>query len=251
MWFRETLAMRRVLIVYTIVIAAIAALNAWGAGDAGGIYFTQATLGAAGVSASVLAIFVGNRLGRERGKMATSALLRPISREGYAWTIFAVDSATLVLAYTIAATLIVGTYQAAHGFPPLDLRGASLLTCVILPLGGVFAFYGLMTVCSVLTRGSRFVAILVGPLTWILYLAANVQVHAIARPFQLVGIINPTMYLMAAIANVEASAHPGTMKLQETGVFGVLPLSLDATILYSIALSSLLLATLSWKRAEI
>ncbi len=95
MWYKEALAMRRALIVYAIVIAAIAVLNAWGAGDEGGIYLTQAMLVVAALTTSILALITGNSLGSERGDMARTALLRPISRGGYAWTVFAVDIAAL------------------------------------------------------------------------------------------------------------------------------------------------------------
>ncbi len=155
MWYKEALSTRRALVAYAIVIGAIAMLNAWAAGDEGGIYVTQATLGAGAVTTSILALFVGTSLGAERRDMARTALLRPISRERYAWTVFGVDIAALCVAYIGAAVIIIATFQAAHGFPPMDRHGVSLLTCVVLPLGAVLAWYGLTTACSVTSRGSR------------------------------------------------------------------------------------------------
>jgi len=250
MWYKEALSTRRALVAYAIVIGAIAMLNAWAAGDEGGIYVTQATLGAGAVTTSILALFVGTSLGAERRDMARTALLRPISRERYAWTVFGVDIAALCVAYIGAAVIIIATFQAAHGFPPMDRHGVSLLTCVVLPLGAVLAWYGLTTACSVTSRGSRVVAVLIGPVCYVLWLGATAQVRQVAKAFQALCVVNPMMYLMAAIERVERQAHPNTLSLHDSGFYGMLPLAADATILYAIGIGALLVATLAWKRAE-
>jgi hypothetical protein len=139
MWYREALAVRRSLIVYAIVIVAIGAFNAWGAGDSGGIYLSQA-IAVATVAASILALVVGTSLGSELGETAHSALMRPISRAGYAWTVFAVNVIALVIAYLGGLVIFVGTYEAAHGLAPIDLRGVSALTAAALPVGTMLAW---------------------------------------------------------------------------------------------------------------
>lgn len=215
MWYKEALAMRRALVVYAIVIGVIAVLNAWGAGDEGGIYLTQATLGVAVVTTSILALIAGNSLGNECGDMARTALLRPISRGGYAWTVFAVDIAALFVAYVGAAAIVIATFQAAHGFAPMDLHGVSLLTCVVLPFGAVLAWYGLTTVCSVTSRGSRVVAVLIGPISYVLWLGATAEVRNVAKSFQVLCVVNPLMYLTAAAERVERQAHPNTLSMHD------------------------------------
>jgi hypothetical protein len=251
MWYKEALAMRRALIVYAIVVVVIAALNAWGAGDSGGIYVSQA-FDAGSFFGIILALVVGTSLGSERGAQARSALLRPASRERYAWTVFAVDLLALAVAYLLGTGIFTGAYQAAHGFPPMDLSGVTVMTAVILPLAAIFAFYGLASACAVATRAAPASSILVGPICLALWVGAEIYAWPAARIFRVLCFANPLMYVAAAVARIERVAHPATIAAASGGDFyAALPVAADAGVLLAIAAVALLVATFLWKRAEV
>lgn len=249
MWYKEALAVRRALIVFGLVVAALGVFNAWGAGDTGGIYMSQAVFAATLVTC-MLALIVGASLGRERATLARSALLRPIAREAYAWTVFAVDVAALLVAYAVSLFLIAGTYELAHGLAAMDMRGITPMTLLILPFGAIVATYGITEVCGITSRGNATVTVAIGPVFIALWLGAAVYGWGVARLFQVLCLLNPLMYLATAFEHVELYAHPGTVGSLRNGVYDALPVSADTTILLAIALASLIVATLAWKRAE-
>jgi hypothetical protein len=251
MWYKEALAMRRALVVFAIVVAVLGALNAWGAGDSGGIYLSQA-LDVACFAAIVLALVVGTHLGSERGAQARLALLRPVPRERYAWTIFVVDMVALVVAYGLGVLFIAGTYEAAHGFAPMDFHGVTATTAVLLPLAAIFAFYGLTALCAVAARGALAVSLLVGPVCLVVWVGGAIYRWPAAQAFRLVCIVNPLMYLASAIARIEDAAHPTPGSTASGGGFyAALPVGVDCAMLLAIAAIALLIATFLWKRAEV
>jgi hypothetical protein len=248
-WYKEVLGVRRSLLVYVIVVALVGVFNAWGAGDSGGIILSQA-LEVSCFAAIVLALVVGTSLGRELSTQARSALMRPTSRERYAWTIFAVDLAAATIAYVAAAVIVVGTFQAAHGFASMDLRGVTPLSAIVLPLAAIFAFYGVTAACALATRGAVVTAVLLGPTLLALWVGAEIYKWPAAAFFRVFSLANPLIYLAAAITRIEHDAHPDLAPGIGTSSYAVLSVSTDATILLVIAIVTLALATFLWRRAE-
>lgn len=248
MWYRELLADRRALIIYAIVMIIAGAFNAWGAGDSGGIYLSQAVAIAA-VAACVFALVIGMHLGNERKNTAHFTFVRPISRSGYAWTVFAVDIGSVAVAYIVGLAALVLPYQLAHGFPAPDLHGISPLTAAILPFAGAFAWYGIATLTGVATRGARSAAVLLGPVALALWCGAVIYPWHAANVFRALSIINPLMYLFVGFQHIERAAHPQYAG-SPNGFYDALPVGADASILLIIGMSALLAATFAWQRAE-
>jgi hypothetical protein len=251
MWYKEALAMRRPLIVYAIVVATIAALNAWGAGDSGSIYVSQA-IDVGCFFAIVLALVVGSNLGRERGAQAGSALLRPVSRERYAWTVLGVGMFALVVAYFAGIVIFVGTYQVAHGLPPMDMRGVTVITAIFLPLGAILAFYGLAAACAVATRAAVAWSILLGPICLVLWVGAEIYAWPAGKVFRVLCFVNPLIYVAAAIAQIERQAHPATIAAANgSDYYAALSTGVDSIALFVIAAIALHAAAYLWKHAEV
>jgi hypothetical protein len=251
MWYREVLSVRRSVLMFAIVVAVLGAFNAWGAGDSGGIILSEA-LDLACFATIVLTLVVGTNLGRELGTLAGAVLMRPAPRERYACTVFAVDLIALALAYLAASVAVVGPYEIAHGLAPMDARGVTMLTAIVLPLCAVFAFYGLTVACGVASRGALGAAILVGPVCLALWVGAAIYAWPITWLFRIVCVANPLIYLASAVNAIERAAHPALVSsTHDSSFYAGLTVGTDATILFAIGAVALLLATLLWKRAEV
>ena len=249
MWYKEFLAVRRPLAAYAIVIALVSVFNAWGAGDNGGIILSQAIAVSTGAT-SILALVLGTHLENERTKSGRSALLRPISRAGYAVTVFTVDAIALAVAYTGTVLLIAGIYEAAHHFAAVDTRGVSLLNSLALPVGAIAAWYAISTACGVGFR-SKAANVLVGPISLALWCGAAVYTWHAAAVFRLLCIVNPIAYFIAAVGRIEQTAHPGMVGQAGGGFYNALPIGTDTAVLFLLAAAGFVLATLAWKRAEV
>jgi hypothetical protein len=250
MWYKEMLAVQRALIAFVIVVALISAFNAWGPSESGGIMLSQA-LEASCLFAIVLALVIGTSLGRELGTIARSALLRPMSRERYAWSVFAVDLLALAVAYIAASAAITGFLEIAHGFAPMDFSGVTPTTAVIFPLVAICAFYGVTAVCAVMTRGALGGAILLGPICLALWIGAAVYVWGAAPLLRILCLVNPAMYFAAAINAIERQAHPELASPALRGDFyASLSVGADTAILFCIAAATLLFTAFLWRRAE-
>ena len=250
MWYKEMLAVRRALVVFVVVVALIGSFNAWGPRESGGIMLSQA-LEAACLFTIVLALIIGTSLGRELGTLARAALLRPASRERYAWSVFAVDMLALAIAYGAASVAIVGFFEIAHGFAPMDFAGVTILTAVVFPLAALYAFYGLTALCGVVTRGALGGAIALGPICLALWIGAAVYAWGAASLFRILCLIDPAMYFASAVNAIERRAHPVlTAPALRGDFYATLSVGADTAILLCIAASTLLVAALLWRSAE-
>jgi hypothetical protein len=132
------------------------------------------------------------------------------------------------------------------------MTGVTVTTAVILPLAAIFAFYGLTAACSVATRAALATSILVGPICLAVWVGAEIYAWPAATFFRIISFVNPAIYLAAAIAKIERTAHPATISPATGGdLYARLPVGADSAMLVGIALVALVIAALLWKRAEV
>ncbi len=166
-------------------------------------------------------------------------------------SVFAVDLLALAVAYISASVAIVGFFQIAHGFAPIDFSGVTPMTAVVFPFAAICAFYGVTAVCGVIMRGAVGGAILLGPICLALWIGAAVYVWGAASFFRILCLFNPAMYFAAAINAIERQAHPELASPALRGDFyASLSVGADTAILFCIAAATLLFTALLWQRAE-
>lgn len=241
MTYKAILAFRRQLVVFAIAMVAYQLLFSWTIDTATSNPLALLTLGGPAYYVVTLAIVCGVNLSLERSETGRSSLLFPISRARMALTTFAVDGFGLAIAYAIACVLTLGASLLIHG-SAFTLRGGGFVQCVVLPLAAIAAFYGFVALVSVAVGRGRYTALIVPIVCILLFMATATDVPG-HQNFAWLNIVNPLLYLGLASEIVLGRVH-------SLDIYSKLTLEDIAAILGAIALVSLTLATILFRRAR-
>ena len=212
MAYTEFLRVRRTLLIYTLVIAGLVILTLvlWSFSDAHhGIVIDGHThhggqhdqiplsflLAGSGYISAIVACILGSILGGERQHVAL-AWTKPVSRERFALTYLAVDVVAMCAAFLILLAFVVFTIW-AMGFGSLlvlDARSGELL---LLGLGFMFAFYGVVRALGTLFGRGGLIAGLTWPVGLVLASLAQFQLPNAFHYFLIaLNFFNPLAYLV-------------------------------------------------------
>jgi hypothetical protein len=201
----------------------------------------------------IVATILGGVLGKENRNHLEIAWTKPVSREGMALGLFAVDALGIVGAMLLALVLELAGI-ALFEMPRITVDSSTLPT-IGLVLFGILAFYALFDAASASVRGGGgmkalvwLAVIFVPPLS----AAALVPIlifKIIGTVFGALALLDPLAYLST---NVNDSGHVTTSAIP--GVFGYDILSSQmwerALILVGLAILYLALSLVQWRRLE-
>ena len=243
MTYKAVLSMRRQLVVFVIAMIAYHVFFWWTELDTAARTnpLAQLTLGGPAYFTALLAIACGANIALERSETGRTSLLFPISRIHMALATFTVDGLGLAFAYAIACVLDIGVSLAFHG-SAFTLHGGGIFACIVLPLAAIAAFYGVVALVSVVVGHGRYAAIVVafGCILLFMFTASDVPGY---RAFAWLNIVNPLLYLSLASEIVLGRVH-------NLAIYDRLSLEEIAASLVTIALVSLISATLIFRRAR-
>ncbi len=247
MYYKELLVVRRALVIYAIVLAVLSVVTivSW-AGDktafSSASWTLEAMAGTCGWVVCGFALVLGTGLGNERREAGRAAFIRPMPRERYACAVIGVDVAALIAAYffTVLVNALAFIVATHHGVT----MTLSLFNVVIMPLSGVLAFYGVTLALGVLFTRSTLVAILVLPVSLLLWGAVSTDWSA-EPAFIPLNVINPVAYFAPAVSMMQDPHFRGI------GPFWLLSSAMDTLILYGFFAAGVIVAIVAWSRAEI
>jgi hypothetical protein len=255
MAYVEILRVRRVLLIYSIIVASLAlvivgsilsspehgiVINSHrmnGAHHAGtrDIPLSWLVMLAAYV-ATIVGTIIGTALSCERAN-ASQAWTKPVSRERFALAYMGVDAVGVLAAFAVLFVIeLVGLWLVGIG--PYVGLDADVPAFLALGLGVAFAYYGVVQALSVTIGRSGSVAGISWPIAFALAGLASVHLPSVIHAV-IVGLnfLNPIAYL----TNL-GSANPGT----------ALPVALSVRIglVWLLAVVSCATAVVIWKRLE-
>jgi hypothetical protein len=250
MGYVEILRARRTILIYSIIVGALAVLAITGvlsspkhgitidhghSGSTDVIPLSFLVIGA-GFIATIIASILGASLNRERPNLALT-WTKPVSRERFALTYIGVDAIGILSAFAIvlAAALFVLWAIGAGGFVAVD---RDVMSDLLLCLGIAFAYYGVLQALSAAAaRGGAAVGIS-WPVAFALVLVASVQLPAVLHQAIIaLNFLNPIAYLTSVGKGTAESILPVTLQVR-------------IALVWLLAVASCAVAVVIWKRLE-
>lgn len=254
MAYTEILRVRRVLLIYSIIVVALTLLSIGGVlsspehgiviNDTPGRHHNHTELIPlsillliAGYVTAIIGSILGTSLSAERSYVS-QAWTKPVSRERFALTYMGVDALGLLAAF--AVMLVVGELLSlwAVGVGRFISVDAHLVDYLLLGLGVTFAYYGVVQALAVGIGRGGIVAGLSWPVGLVLVLLGSVQLPGVIHA-AIVGLnfLNPIAYLTSVGSGRPDSALP-------------IALPVRIVLVWVLAVVSCATAVVIWKRLE-
>ncbi len=251
MLYKETLVMRRAVLVFLGIVFLTGCLNDYGmhqghSAAIGPMVQTSIFLMAALVA--MFATIYGSSLGSEVSESGRLTLMRPIARVRYGLGVIAVDAAAIILAYLLGLVAFYIPFVLTSGLGIIVLsmhaphEHAMDWKTFLLPISFALACYGFVALLAQLLRKTLLAVAVAWPIVIVGYVVAQTTSNDMPRWLT---IWNPLNYYIPAI-NKYLDA-----KIIGYGFFGRLSVSWDIAVLVGLFVLYCAIALARYNRVQV
>jgi hypothetical protein len=251
MLYKETLVMRRAVLVFLGILFLVGCLNDYGMHQYRGDTTEPLVRTSIFLMASLVAMFAtiyGGGLGSEVTENGRLTLMRPVARVKYGLGVIAVDMAAIISAYFLGMVALYLPFVLTNG---LGLIGASMHAphehvvdwkTFFLPIAFALACYGFVAFLAQIWRKTLIAVAVAWPIVIVGYIVAQTNS---ADTLRWLTIWNPLNYYIPAINKY---VNP---KIVGYGFFGHLSVSWDTAVLLGLFVGYCAMALARYNRAQV